>query len=194
MKKLPLLLSISLTAGACLFQVDATYAKPKPKPDPKPGKKVEQPHKGPQKPGPGPQKGHPAPPPHRDREREKLREDARAIIQRTTVVLREAQQTAKRHRYTRGLAKAVAHQERARELYWRGDYKDAIFHSLRARDLAFQIIRGNRQSYRKEYDWNDMERRYRHDCPKDDDLDVRIEWRSRNDKEMLTIKLIFDLD
>ena len=233
MRKLPIVLSVSLAVGSCLFIADATYAKPEPKPE----KKIEQPKKNPGPPppkapapppkkapgppppppppppkkAPGPPPPPPPPPPKKApgpppppppppgppphvREQQRLREDARVVIERTTFVLREAQHVAKRYHYTSGMAKAVAHQQKAHDLYRHGNYREAIFHSLRARDLAFQIIRGNRQSYHKDYYWNDMEMRYRKDYPKDKDLDVRIELRSRSDKEMLLIKLIFDLD
>lgn len=131
---------------------------------------------------------------HNHREQKRLEEDARIIIHRTAIVLRDAQRAAYRRHYSVGLGKAVAHQNKARDLFREGKYRDAIYHSLHARDLAFHVIQGNRERCRPGYNWNDAEAKYRHDAPRDKDLDLRIKWNIHNDKEIIHLDLNFDLD
>jgi hypothetical protein len=131
-------------------------------------------------PGPGPQ-NH-------------IRDDARYIIHRTAAVIDDAQQAAeRRHRYM-GLAQAVANQQQARRLYMNGNYRDAIFHSLRARDIALQIIRNNGRRPRPEYFRDNMEERYVHDSPRGDDLDRRLDrQRMGKDDDAIHIRINLDL-
>lgn len=105
----------------------------------------------------------------------RLREDARQVMFRTANVLKMAQVSANRFRDNRrGLGQAFAQQRYAQDLYSRGNYRDAIFHSLRARELALEIIRRNRGSIQHDWEFNDWELRYRHEAPSDHDLDGGI--------------------
>lgn len=103
-----------------------------------------------------------------------LRDDARYILQRTARRLMEAQQMAMRRNFRSGLGLAMAHQQKARELYWQGFYREAIFHSLRARNMALQIISGNRERWLRNYSWEPREENYRRLAPVDADLDNRL--------------------
>lgn len=154
-------------------------------------------HKGPGK--PGPKKPHPQygskydnnKPDFHDQRR--LRDDARYIIHRTSEVIMEAQNAARRNHYANGLSKAVAHQDWARNLYMRGNYRDAIYHSMRARNIAYQILRENRSPRRYNNDWDDREYGYRDYAPQDDDLDLQINWKLKTDDETIYLRLNLDL-
>lgn len=126
--------------------------------------------------------------------RNQSRNDARYIINRTSRVLSDAQRAAdRRHRYF-GLGRAVAHQQKARDLYRYGSYRDAIFHSLRARDLAFQVIEQNRERPHREFYRDDMEERYGRSAPRDRDLDVQLDvTKIGKDDAMVHLRLDFDL-
>ena len=146
-------------------------------------------HPKPNPPGnPGPWPGSPVPRPkpgpvfyepdfHRDRSAVRMRADAGSVLHRTALILQEAQQAASRRYYSSGLAKAIAHQQKARDLYMRGSYQDAIFHSMRARDLAFQVLNGNHAVLSWNYYRDEMEESYCDEAPPDDDLDVRLDLR-----------------
>ena len=125
----------------------------------------------------------------------KLQSDARFVIHRTAIVITDAQKQARYHRYSFGLSRAVSNQKLALEFYSRGSYQDAIFHSLRARDLAFQVISGNGQRRNREYERDQMEEGYAHRAPRGADLD-----RSANrliissDNGVIRLFLNLDLD
>jgi hypothetical protein len=106
---------------------------------------------------------------------DRLEADARRVIQRTALVLTQAQQAAGRGRRYQGLARAIAHQQLARQLFGRGAYRDAINHSLRARDLAFGILRENAGKIRADLRWNEAEQGYAKERPADAELDRGLE-------------------
>ncbi|NLY76383.1 MAG: hypothetical protein GX075_13970 [Firmicutes bacterium] len=130
----------------------------------------------------------------RERER-KLREerknDSRHIIQRTAKVISAAQQSTKRGHYYKGMAQAVAHQQKACRLHRAGSYLDAIHHSLRARRIAIAVIEGNRGKWSGS--WDAREEKYRRNSPKDKDLDIRIDFSKIGDKEAVRISIDLDL-
>ena len=134
----------------------------------------------------GPGKSH-AVPDHQ------IRGDAQYVIHRTATVFLDAQRAVDHRHYSFGLARAVAYQQKARELYLAGSYQDAIFFSLRARDLAFQIIEGNREKPRREFYRDEMEERYRHSSPRDEELDLKID-KKKVAKDDEVVRLHFDLD
>ncbi len=110
------------------------------------------------------------------RQDDRLRDDAREVLQRTSRVLRAAQDAASRSRRydRRGLGQAFGQQRYAQDEYRKRDYRDAIYHSLRARELAMEILRRNRGRMDRGWDFDDRERRYRRDAPSDRDLDTKI--------------------
>jgi hypothetical protein len=72
-----------------------------------------------------------------------IRHDSRHVIRRTAGIVRAAQQHCiKASQYT-GLRRAVAHHLLSRKLYRQYQYEEGIYHSLRARYLAIQILKGN---------------------------------------------------
>jgi hypothetical protein len=125
--------------------------------------------------------------------RHQIREDARQIIHRTAMVLVEAQQAVQRKHNFFGLARSFAHQQKAQELYRDGSYRDAIFHSLRARELAIQVIRENRGRLRPEFNRDEMEQRYSRDIPRDEELDRRLD-KSKVGRDEDTVHLHFNFD
>ncbi|HYH02478.1 MAG TPA: hypothetical protein VEC37_05215 [Bacillota bacterium] len=128
-----------------------------------------------------------------DRKERELREDAGYILRRTAEVMEEAQQTARRgHRYS-GFARAAAHQQKARELYKSGSYREAISFSLRARELAFEIIQNNNRKVRQEHRRDAREERY-YDRSKGAELDARLEREKLGrDRDVIRLKIEFNL-
>ncbi len=123
--------------------------------------------------------------------REQERNDARYIIHRTADAIFVAQRSTGRGNYYKGLAQAVAHQQKARRLYMAGFYRDAIYHSLRARRIAIMVIQGNREKWSGS--WDVREDRYRHDSPHDNDLDIKLNLIKIGDKEAVRISIDLDL-
>ncbi|MGE5581229.1 MAG: hypothetical protein ACM3X9_01685 [Bacillota bacterium] len=138
--------------------------------------------------GPGKPQYTPPPPKYNQ-----LRNDARYIIHRTANVIFAAQRAAKRGRQYSGLREAIAHQQRAKQLYERRLYQEAIFHSLRARDIAIRVIERNRERPAREYYRDDMENRYYRSAPRDSDLDFRIDITKVGDDDAI-VNLHFGLD
>src|SRR4051794_36310171 len=68
------------------------------------------------------------------------REDGGYIIHRTSMIVFTAQRAGENGHHYEGFAQVIAHQQRARELYMQGSYREAIYHSLRAREFAIRII------------------------------------------------------
>lgn len=132
----------------------------------------------------------------RERREERLsmreRDDARYVINRTATVIFRAQRTARVHHYYAGFARSVAHQNKARELFRAGSYREAIFHSLRARKLAMFVIRGNRDNW-SGYDRDDREAFYVKMAPRDNDLDIRVDWH-KVEKDDAAVHIQFNLN
>lgn len=73
-----------------------------------------------------------------------LRVKTRQAINRTVPVLKHARDEVKKGKvYTGDLAKAIAHQEKAIELWRRKVYRKAYLHTRRARVLSIQAIKAN---------------------------------------------------
>ena len=121
------------------------------------------------------------------------RDDAREVLRRTNVVIREAQRVARNHHNRAGLGKAIGQQRYAIRVYQQHQYQDAVYHSLRARRLAIQVIRSchGRMPHETEYTW--AERRYRSDSPDDDDLDLRIRGVIVDDDSAVSVWIEFNL-
>jgi hypothetical protein len=129
-----------------------------------------------------------------ERQSMKERDDARYIINRTASVIVRAQRTARIHHYYAGFAQTVAHQNKARELFSAGRYRDAIFHSLRARKLAMAVIRGNRDNW-SGFGRDDREEFYVKIAPRDNDMDVQVDWRKvGKDDAVIRIQFNFNVN
>lgn len=122
--------------------------------------------------------------------REKVKDDARYIIHRTADVIYVAQRSAARGHYYKGLAQAVAHQQKARRLYMSGFYQDAIFHSLRARRIAIHIIEMNKEKWTGS--WDRREEWYIRFSPRDNDLDVKLKF-TFGDQDAVRVTIDLDL-
>jgi hypothetical protein len=104
---------------------------------------------------------------------ERLR--AARFLNRTSVVLLAAQKQLQAGKiYTGDLARAVAHQRFARKLFFTRRFIQAIYHSRRARMLAFNVIRINRGVLQKDYDFNAQEAEYSKSAPSDKELDQQV--------------------
>lgn len=149
------------------------------------------------KPGPWPQKpGYEEKhgPYHKNDQQDwKLKSDAGYVLERTAKTMREAQMVSRRGRRYSGLALAIAHQQRAQELYANGSYREAIFFSLRARDLAFQIISNNHGRPQPGFGRDDREGCY-NDGPSGAELDARLDrHKMGRDKDAVHLNIEFHL-
>lgn len=124
----------------------------------------------------------------------KVRNDAGYVIHRTAEVIYAAQGAANRGHHYYGLSQAVAHQQKARELYLDGFYQDAIFHSLRARDIAFQVIDRNRVRPPHDYEYDEMEASYHRSAPRASELDLKIDSIKIGDKGAVRIHIGLDIN
>lgn len=125
----------------------------------------------------------------------RVREDARYVIHRTAQTIYDAQRAAEFGRRYDGLRWAIGHQQRARQLYDDGWYQDAIYHSLRARDFALQVIQANRERPRRELFLNETERRYSQNAPKKDKLDIKLDFAKVGDElKLVRLKLGLDIN
>ncbi len=123
-------------------------------------------------------------------QRERENSDARYTIRRTASIITLAQRNARINFV--GLALVVAHQQRATDLYRAGFYREAIFHSLRARRLAITIITKNKVVWRDPV-VDTREESYYRVAPRDNDIDLRID-RSRMAKDNEAVKIIINID
>jgi hypothetical protein len=124
----------------------------------------------------------------------RVQEDAHYILHRTAMVLLDAQQASRHGHHNLGLARVFAHQQKAQELYSNGSYRDAIFFSLQSRELAFKVLDGNGVKPRREFYRDEMEERYRHDSPRDEELDRKVDSkRLGRDDDVVRIHIDFDI-
>jgi hypothetical protein len=104
------------------------------------------------------------------------RDASKTLLDRTNMVLLAAQAELKAGQvYTGNLAKAIAHQRYATELWVQGNFTDAIYHSRRARILALSVINLNNGVVKADYDFNKEEQRYIRQTPHDEQLDKVLE-------------------
>ncbi len=119
------------------------------------------------------------------------KQHARQVYRRTAEVLVAAQDsTRRRHRYE-GLSQAIRHQRIAKDYYYTRNYQLSINHSLRARELAYDVIeRNNRRYHRPSFDRIEM--RYWRNA-RQADLDSKA-GRGHNDDDEVSVKLKINLD
>jgi hypothetical protein len=110
--------------------------------------------------------------------RERLK--AKKVLRDTGNYLIRAQREARRGRYYFGLGKAYAHQEEAKKLYWGRHYRSAMAHSLRARQIARDVIEANRPG---------RSRRYGPPPKYNDEIDNELSIKIRDDKAVLSLKI-----
>lgn len=135
--------------------------------------------------------------------RMQAKRDARWILRRTATVLQRAQEMAaengefRNHRHHgrhhgmrhRGLGRAFAFQQRARDLFFAGDYDSAIQLSLRSRAIALRVIRRMEGWDTDNGNWRDDDDNFSN-CDMDrgelDDVEVRY-WDRRPDESKLDV-------
>jgi hypothetical protein len=101
-----------------------------------------------------------------------LSSDAFYIMNRTTLLMNYIKKYTDANDFHFELAKA--HQEKARIFECQFAHFDAIYHSLRARELAFRVIVEKGAKPRTEYLLEDRERRYLEYNPSDEELDRQL--------------------
>lgn len=138
--------------------------------------------------------------------RMQAKKDARWVLGRTARVLQRAQEMAadrrddghrRRHHGRRhgmrhrGLGRAFAFQQRARDLFFQGDYDNAIQLSLHSRAIAIRVIRRMEGWDNDNGNWRDDDDNLRN-CDMDrnemDDVEVRY-WERRPDDSKLDVHI-----
>ncbi|TCL72402.1 flagellar assembly T-like protein [Hydrogenispora ethanolica] len=117
-----------------------------------------------------------------------INHDAFHVLNRTVKVISRAQYAARTGQLYRGLSLTVTHQRRAQDLYGKGFYEEAIYHSLRARKLAIGVIDLNRIYLEKDLaDLDEVEKIYEAKRPNDSSLDKKVKGKSvsNNDEAAL---------
>lgn len=83
---------------------------------------------------------------------------ANHVLRKTAAILHAAQKQLKTTKnFTGNFAKAVEHQRMAKKLYLKGDYGMAVQHSRRARMLGLMVIRENKGTTKKEWEFTQEE-------------------------------------
>ncbi|NLY76183.1 MAG: hypothetical protein GX075_12945 [Firmicutes bacterium] len=103
--------------------------------------------------------------------------EAASVINRSAAIIRTAQRFAVEGEKYHGLGLSLGHQLYARQLYFEGDYPNAGFHSLRARELAGRVISLNKSSIINEALFNRNEERLIRSSPSGTELDRRLKGR-----------------
>jgi hypothetical protein len=128
----------------------------------------------------------------RDRRERHSRQEARRILIETNNILEDAKREAERGGYYEGLGRAYSHQREARDLYSNDRrYDRAIDHSLRAREIAKDIIQTNREIQRDSRKLKHKETP-RKNYDRHDDLDNSINVKIIDDHAALKMKFKID--
>jgi hypothetical protein len=122
-------------------------------------------------------------------------EDARYIIHQTASLIYLTQRFVHFRHYAFGMATVIAHQQWAYELYWSGLYREAIFHSIRARRLAITIILRNGGNWLNLPPvWDEREGQYESMAPPDNQLDSQLNMNNiEKDEDAVNNKLNLDI-
>jgi hypothetical protein len=119
-----------------------------------------------------------------------LKQDARNFINRTNNIIMKAKGAVEVGKvYTGDVTKAVHHQKYAREMFKQGKFNDAIFHSYRARQLAFAAIKANKAAVSDDMQATDNEKTLVKNIPDDRTLDSQVKVpATANDQNVLKDK------
>ena len=130
------------------------------------------------------------------------KQHARQAYRTTAMVLMEAQDAARMGHNYQGLNRAFGHQRLARDYYYTRNFQISIQHSLRARQIAYNIIERNsygmerRNGFRRRGHgerFDDFEMRYSREMSQDD-LDEKVSQNNNNNDEVsLKVKIKLDL-
>jgi hypothetical protein len=100
------------------------------------------------------------------------RHQVRSYINRTVLIIHEAKKQLEIGKnYNGDYARAVAHQKYARNLFLTGKFQKSVFHSHRARVLAYAVIRNNKGIVLKDLETTKEEETLHANQPKDEELD-----------------------
>lgn len=100
---------------------------------------------------------------------------ARRFIRRTNLAIYAAHKQVKEHRvFTGDLSRAYHHQRVARRLYRRRAYRRAVYHSRRARLLAYAAIKANKGKVNSSFDWEQGDEELYDGMPGDAELDAEL--------------------
>ena len=129
----------------------------------------------------------------------RLRFKTNRVLRRTAVVIIAAHHQLKlNHHFTGNFARAVAHQRFAKRQYSVGNFRRAIHHSRRARLLALTVIRDNKGTPKKEWEFTAEENNPQgKDNPTDEQLDDELSKDNPNQTfkdEDLTDKVLDDIN
>jgi hypothetical protein len=105
-----------------------------------------------------------------------MRFKANKVIRRTAIVLHAAHKQLRINKhFTGNFARAIAHQRFAKRQYLRGNFRSAIHHSRRARMLALTVIRDNKGTPQKDWEFSKEENMSAgKDNPTDEQLDSEL--------------------
>ena len=129
----------------------------------------------------------------------RLRFKANKVLRRTTVVIVAAHHQLKINKhFTGNFARAVAHQRFAKRQYVLGNFLRAIHHSRRARLLAMTVIRDNKGTPKKEWQFTPEENiSAGKDNPSDEELEQELlkdnPSQTFNDQDLID-KVLDDID
>ena len=129
----------------------------------------------------------------------RLRYKTNKVFRRTAVVIVAAHHQLKINRhFTGNFARAVAHQRFAKRQYVLGNFRRAIHHSRRARMVALTVIRDNKGTPKKEWEFTaDENPPAGKDNPTDAQLDRELMQDNPNqtfNDEDLIDKILEDID
>lgn len=125
----------------------------------------------------------------------KQRNHAKHAINRTAVVLIDAQKCAVAGGKYAGLGRAVGQQMIARDLFRQGHYQQAIQHTLRSRTLAVKIIKLNNRKMIREAKFDRIEKKYMKKTPKEiSDTNDKAKSKDISDADAVKVKVDVDID
>jgi hypothetical protein len=132
----------------------------------------------------------------------RLRFKTNRVLRKTAVVLVAAHHQLKTNRhFTGNFARAIAHQRFAKRQYVQGNFRRAIHHSRRARMLALTVIRDNKGTPKKEWDFASDENAPGGKDTKDNPTDTQLDQELIKDNpnqtfndEDLVDKILDDVD
>jgi hypothetical protein len=101
--------------------------------------------------------------------------NAKKFLNRTNQILAHAREVVRQNKvYTGNLSKASNHQKYAKELFKEGKFKTAMYHSNRARSLAFDAMKANKTNPKSEMQLTTAEQDLIKDIPIAAQLDAEL--------------------
>ncbi len=126
-----------------------------------------------------------------------VKAEARHVIGRSAAIVLTAQRFAAQGQKYQRLGLAIAHQVYARKLYGGGVYTEAIYHSLRARVLAANVIKQNKGESLIGALYDRMEEKFAQETSPAQELDQKLKEAKvdiMSDQEAAGAQLNLDVD